>query len=136
VKIKYKETKSMVKVTPVLYVESIESCLRFWVDQLGFEKTVEVPEGDKLGFVILVKDNAEVMLQSYASAEKDVPALAKEFKRSATFLFVEVPNLDEILPKLKGFEVVMPERKTFYGMREISVRDPGGHIVCFAAKVE
>jgi len=30
----------------------------------------------------------------------------------------------------------MPERKTFYGMREISVREPGGHIVCFAAKTE
>ena len=126
----------MVKVTPVLYVESIELCLRFWVDQLGFEKTVEVPEGDKLGFVILVKDQAEVMLQSYASAEKDVPSLANEFKRSATFLFVEVPDLDEILPKFKGFEVVMPERKTFYGMREISVREPGGHIICFAAKTE
>ena len=126
----------MAKITAILYVQSIESCLKFWVDQLGFEKTVEVPEGDKLGFVILVKDGAELMLQSYASAEKDVPALAKEFRRGPAFLFMEVSDLDEILPKLKGQPVVMPERTTFYGMREISVREPGGHIVCFAAKTE
>jgi uncharacterized glyoxalase superfamily protein PhnB len=124
----------MIKITPVLYVEEIEPCLRFWVDRLGFQKTVEVPEGDKLGFVILVKENTEVMLQTFASAEKDVPALASEFKRSTTLLFAEVSDLDDILPKLKGFEVVMPERMTFYGMREISVREPGGHIICFAAK--
>jgi len=28
----------------------------------------------------------------------------------------------------------MPERMTFYGMREIGVREPGGHIAIFAAR--
>lgn len=122
------------KLTPVLFVEEIEPCLGFWVDRLGFEKTVEVPEGNKLGFVILVKDNVEIMLQSYASADKDVPSLAKEFRQSRTFLYVEVPDLDAIAAKLKDARVVMPLRKTFYGMKEISVREPGGHVVCFAAR--
>ncbi len=27
----------------------------------------------------------------------------------------------------------MPERTTFYGMREIGIRDPNNHIVIFAA---
>ncbi len=124
------------KLTPVLFVKEIEPCLGFWVDRLGFEKTVEVPEGDKLGFVILVKDKVEVMLQSYASADKDVPALAKEFRQSRTFLYVEVPDLEGITAKLKDADVVMPLRKTFYGMKEVSVREPGGHVVCFAARAE
>ena len=34
------------KLTPVLVVDAIEPCLSFWVDRLGFEKTVEVPEGN------------------------------------------------------------------------------------------
>ena len=38
-------------ITPVLYCDAIEPALPFWVDQLGFTKVVEVPEGDKLGFV-------------------------------------------------------------------------------------
>ena len=44
------------KITPILVVEEIEPSLKFWVDKLGFAKTVEVPEGDKLGFVILQKE--------------------------------------------------------------------------------
>ncbi len=124
----------MQKLTPVLFVEAIEPCVKFWVDQMGFEKTVEVPEGPRLGFAILTKGNVEVMLQTYASGDKDLPALSKEFRRSFTFLYVEVLNLDEIIQKLKDAEIVMPLRTTFYGMREISVREPGGNIVCFAQK--
>ena len=128
------EINKMAKLTPVLFVEAIEPCLSFWVERLGFEKTVEVPEGSRLGFVILVKDNAEVMLQTYESGEKDIPALSSDFRKSANFLFVEISNLDEIVPKLDKASIVMPLRTTFYGMREIAVREPGGHVVCFAQK--
>jgi len=122
------------KLTPVLFVSAIEPCLKFWVDQVGFQKTAEVPEGSKLGFVILGKEGAEVMLQTYESADKDAPALAPEFRKCLTFLYVEVSNVDEVAKKLKSVEIVMPMRKTFYGMKEFSVREPGGHIVCFAAR--
>jgi len=54
----------MKKLTPNLIVESVEECLRFWVDRLGFTKTVEVPEDDHLGFVILKRGDLELMLQS------------------------------------------------------------------------
>ena len=40
------------KITPVLFAAEIEPCLKFWMDRLGFEKTVEVPDGEKLGFAI------------------------------------------------------------------------------------
>ncbi len=121
----------MKKLTPVLFVERIEPSLDFWVRRLGFTQTVEVPEGDRLGFVILVKDTVEVMLQSRASVSKDVPALLPE-SRSPSFLYMEVENLDEIIAKVAGMEVVIPRRTTFYGATEIAVRDPGGHVVCFA----
>src|SRR5258706_12929178 len=56
------------KPPPVLVVERIEDCLPFWCDRLGFARTVEVPHGDSLGFVILQLQGAELMLQSRASA--------------------------------------------------------------------
>jgi len=62
------------KITPVLFVEEVEPCIKFWMDRLGFEKTVEVPEGNKLGFAILRKGNVELMYQSYISADKDSAA--------------------------------------------------------------
>jgi uncharacterized glyoxalase superfamily protein PhnB len=122
----------MKKLTPVLFVEEIEPSLPFWIKRLGFQKTVEVPEGNKLGFVILGKDNVEVMYQSHASAEKDVPGLVKWPLKPATLLYVEVAGLDDIIKRLEGANVVVPVRKTFYGAREIGVREPGGNVVVFA----
>jgi uncharacterized glyoxalase superfamily protein PhnB len=126
--------KLMVKmISAVLFVEEIEPCTKFWVERLGFEKTVEVPEGDKLGFVILQQGNVEVMYQSFDSAEKDVPAIAKEIRKGPTFLYIEVEHLEPIIEKLKGASVYMPVRTAFYGMKEIGVRDPAGHCIVFAA---
>ena len=62
------------KATAVLFVEHLEESLPFF-EAAGFARTVEVPEGDKLGFVILQSKGAEVMLQSYASAMADVTTL-------------------------------------------------------------
>lgn len=120
------------KITAVLFAEEIEPCVRFWVERLGFAKTVEVPEGGTLGFAILQKGGVELMYQSYASAQKDVPALAGEVRRGPTFLYVEVENLDEVTGALKGTEEVIPVRTTFYGAREVGVKDPAGHVVTFA----
>jgi len=118
------------KLTPVLFVEAIEPCLPFWVERLGFEKTVEVPHGDRLGFVILVRDDVEVMLQTRASVAEDVPALAAEPSRS--FLYLEVADLAPVVERLQGADIVIPVRKTFYGATEIGVRDPAGNVVVFS----
>lgn len=84
-----KEKKAMIKkLTPVLFVKEIEPVLPFWVQGLGFTKTAEVPEGNKLGFVILEKDGVEVMYQTYASVDKDLPSIAGEVQKGPTFLYV------------------------------------------------
>jgi uncharacterized glyoxalase superfamily protein PhnB len=122
------------KITPILIVDEIEPALKFWVDRLGFEKTVEVPEGDKLGFVILQKEGTEVMLQSRASVLKDAGPASDAVLTSGSNLYIEVDDFGDILKRIKGAEVIVPERTTFYGMREIWVRDSGRHVVGFAAK--
>jgi uncharacterized glyoxalase superfamily protein PhnB len=126
------ENMTVKKITPVLLVEDVEACVKFWMDRLGFEKTVEVPEGNKLGFVILQKGNVELMYQSYVSADKDSGATSQAARKGPTLLYVEVENLNEVIRAIKGAEVVAPVRETFYGTREISVKDPGGHIATFA----
>jgi len=120
------------KITPVLFVEAIEPCLPFWADRLGFKKTIEVPDGNRLGFAILRGNGVEVMYQTFESLQKDMPGVSADMARSKTFLYLEVSDFDGLLPKLSGAPVTVPERKTFYGMREIGVREPGGHFVTFA----
>src|SRR5690348_5988360 len=65
------KTMKIARITPVLFAENIEPCVKFWAERLGFQKTAEVPEGNTLGFAILEKDGVELMYQSYASADKD-----------------------------------------------------------------
>jgi uncharacterized glyoxalase superfamily protein PhnB len=120
------------KITPVLLVDEVEPCVHFWKERLGFEVTIEVPEGDRLGFVSLQKGGVEVMYQSYASVEKDSSFSARGCAKGPTFLYIEVDSLDEVIAATKGARVVMPERKTFYGAREIGVEDPSGHSLTFA----
>jgi uncharacterized glyoxalase superfamily protein PhnB len=127
----------MKRLTPVIFVEEVEPCLEFWVDRLGLEKTMEVPEGDRLGFAAAKRGSVEVMYQSRASIANDVPAFAAgPFERSGLTLYIEVSDLDEVASRLEGVEVVVPERKTFYGAREIAVRAPCGTVVMFAEMEE
>ena len=80
------------KSTPVLFVETIEASLPFWQERLGFSRPVEVPDGDRLGFVILSKGTVEIMYQSIALLHKDSAAHAGFFHNDKTFLFIEVDN--------------------------------------------
>jgi Glyoxalase/Bleomycin resistance protein/Dioxygenase superfamily len=122
------------RITPVLFVNRIEPVLPFWVDRLGFTKTIDVPQGDQIGFVALQKGSTEIMYQSYASVAKDMP-LISETRKGPTFLYIEVDNLDAVLEALKDSKIVQPERTAFYGMREVGFQEPGGHYVTFAQPV-
>ena len=124
------------KATPILVVDRIEPALPLWTGPLGYEKTVEVPHGDRAGFVLLAKGDHEVMLQTRASVEDDLPAIAKLSVRVAMYL--DVPSLAsakreiEKLKKEESIEVLVPERTTFYGARELWIRDGAGNVIGFA----
>ncbi len=120
------------KITPVLFTEEAEPCVRFWVERLGFEKTAEVPEGDKIGFAMLQKDGLDLMYQTFASAEKYDPSILEKTRKGPSFLFVEVESLDETKAAMGGVEMVTAEHNTFYGSREFAVEDPAGHVITFA----
>ena len=62
------------------------------------------------------------MYQSFASVEKDDPNRTSVMRKGPTFLYVEADNLDETIAALKDVPVVMPERMTFYGAKEIGRR--------------
>jgi uncharacterized glyoxalase superfamily protein PhnB len=120
------------KSTPVLIVDAIEPSLPFWQERLGFTRPAEVADGDRLGFVILAGGAVEVMYQTAALLRKDSSAHAMALDNGKSFLFVEVDDIDALAMALKGFEVVMPRRETFYGSTEVGYREPGGHLVTFA----
>lgn len=119
------------RLTPVLYVREIEPCFDLWVNRLGFRKTIEVPEGARLGFVAFAKGKIEIMYQTLESVGKDVPAFASRAP-GQTNLFLEVEDIDAIEAAVNGIPHAVPRRKTFYGSTEVGIQDPAGNTILFA----
>jgi uncharacterized glyoxalase superfamily protein PhnB len=120
------------KITPILFAEELEPCIQFWTERMGFQKTIEVPEGDKVGFALVEKNGVELMYQSFSSAEKDNAATGAAARKGPSFLYIEVADIDAAQAATKGAEIVMPMRTTFYQAKEFGIKDPAGHHLIFA----
>lgn len=126
------------KMTPVVLVDRIEPLLPFYVDALGFTAVAEVPhphpDGQRLGFVMLVAAPVELMFQTVHSAQADAarPGLAP----TPTCLYFDVVDLDRAVAALRDAPIDVPRRTTSYGMEEVFVRDPAGNTVGLARPVK
>jgi len=124
------------KITPILNVTSIEENLEFWEKNLGYEATVKVPGADnKIGFVILVKGESEIMLQTTKSIEEDFH-VAPEIAKAQVLLYADVDSIEAIEKSLQSENIIVPRRKTFYGALEVWAKDTSGKIIGFAQKAE
>lgn len=121
------------KITPVLVVPAIEPVLPLW-EALGFTRTAEVPHGERLGFVSLARDGAEVMYQTYESVEGDaVIVLQGPRPLEASSLFITVDDLDAVVARLPaGTDIFVERRTTFYGATETFLRDAAGNVIILA----
>jgi uncharacterized glyoxalase superfamily protein PhnB len=119
--------------TPILHVRSVEPSIKFWTERFGFKVTIQVPEGDHIGFVALENDKIELMYQTY-SGMKAGPAnpLAEAVEKGPSFLFMEVPDIQATIKSLNGAEIVQGLHETFYGAKEVTAKEPGGHFVIFS----
>jgi hypothetical protein len=125
-------------LTPVLIVEAVEPCIKFWIEKLGFIAENEVPAADgKLIFASVKKDGIEIMYQTRASVLADSTSqTADDLRGHSTALFFTVPtiaDLDAIESQLQGEPLVKHRHETFYGSVEFYVREPGGNVIGFAA---
>ena len=126
-------TPALKQLTPVLIVEAVEPCLKFWVDRLGFAITNEVPGPDgKLIFASVQLGPVEIMYQTRASVLAELPNAERELSGHSVTLFITVDDLDAVERAVAGAPVVKPRHATFYGSTELYVREPGGNTVGFA----
>jgi len=119
------------RLTPNLYTDDVEACMKFWVERMNFEVTAEVPDGQGIAFAALQMGTLELMYGSYASLDKE-PSVAGSYQRGTGFLFLEVDDLDAVVAAMKGAPIVTPTHQTFYGSTEFTVKDPAGHLITFA----
>jgi uncharacterized glyoxalase superfamily protein PhnB len=125
------------KLTPNLVVSDISKSLDFYTRVLGFTLGMHVPDNPPYVFAAVTAGPVEIFLNDRAEVAKDMPDLAK--REPNLCLYIEVDDVDGLHAKLMGAEaasVLKPPHTQFYGMREFVVRDPDGHLLMFAQRVQ
>ena len=119
------------RATPVLLVDRVEPTRDFF-KRVGFEVIAEVPAGASVGFAILQKDSAQVMVETRGNENEPaaIQAITRESRRAA--VFVEVDDLDAVIGALAGSRVIVERHLTFYKSDELTYEEPGANIVTFA----
>lgn len=138
-----------VSLAPNLMVRDVRAAIAFYCDCLGFTLVMAVPDGvddvvadlsggERLRYAMMRAGASSVMVQVRDSLVEELPALAAtDPGRGASLtLYVEVADLDALAAKLPAdTEIVRPVATSWYGMRELYVRDPDGYIVGLAQRV-
>ncbi|PLX45019.1 MAG: glyoxalase [Hyphomicrobiales bacterium] len=133
----------MAKIRPNLMVSDIRKSIAFYCGKLGFSVQIRVPleneilmEDDPartLRFAMLALGDMELFLQSRASLAADVPAFAPDMALGASMtLYMDCDDVDALYERIrKSAEIVKPPHTSWYGMRELYIKDPDGYVLAF-----
>ena len=120
------------QITPIMIVREIESHLPFW-ENMGFKCVADVQHEGKLGFVMLVNENAHVMLQSEASAIADLK-VKSYVKAGDVVQYIDIDSITEAEKFIKAMnaKILVGPRTTDYGAKEIFVLIEDKFVIGFA----
>lgn len=133
-------------LTPNLMTDSVNDSIAFYRDRLGFRFIVGVPfdseemvcddpDRASLQWAMVERDGARIMFQARASLAHDFAPLGGVPIGASATLYLELEGLDALLALAgDGVEVAVPERVTFYGMREVWIKDNNGYLLTLAEK--
>jgi catechol 2,3-dioxygenase-like lactoylglutathione lyase family enzyme len=106
-------------LTPILYVKDFAAATKFYTDKLLFHLAWDWGDPPTFGCVKL--DNVEIF---FSQGGQGTPG---------TWLCVFLDDVDGYCERIKelGAEVVYGPKDEPWGLREIHVRDPNGHVIRF-----
>src|SRR5262245_53560518 len=115
------------KCVPMIHVPDVRATVE-WYQGIGFEVTQTAgDEGDGLSFAMLSFGASQVMFTSGGA-----PSSAR---RRDVDLYVYTDDVDGLHERLKnGADVVKAPHDTFYGMRELIIRDVNRFWVTFGER--
>ncbi|MDJ0712481.1 MAG: hypothetical protein QNJ14_19005 [Woeseiaceae bacterium] len=124
------------RLTTVVITETVDDCVAFWTDRLGFKETMSVPatQPGETGkqFAAVTNGQHELMFQTLRSSDEDLPGAFGLAEPRSFMLYVDVPSLDGAIERMHDLEPAVSRRTTFYGSEEIGYRDPCGVLVVLA----
>ncbi len=124
------------KLTPNLIVSSVERSLAFYVDVLGFERGMMVPDQPPLVFASVTSGPIEIFFNDRSTVAHESPQMAGLASAGGNTMFIETDAVDALHDRIVGrAPIVMPLVTQRYGMREFAITDPDGYVITFAQRV-
>jgi glyoxylase I family protein len=127
-------------VCPLLMVFDMPASLAFYRDVLGFSIATGAPapaavRDDRFGWVWLKRGTTELMLNTTYDPDDlrpPTPDASRVAAHEDTILYFGCRDLDGMHRHLRdsGFDVAPPQ-VTYYGMRQLHIKDPDGFSLCF-----
>src|SRR5471032_2450103 len=110
------------KLTPNLLVATVERSLAFYVNTLGFERGMTVPEQSPFVFASVTSGTIEIFFNDRATAVKEYPAFDGKALGATATLFIEVEGIEALYERLEPLvTIVMPFITQWYGMKEFAI---------------
>ena len=124
-------------------VTDMARAIAFYRDILGMALTMTVSpdrepafpgEGDGAAFATLEWDGHQLMLQTVVSLAEELPMFdAGQVPTPAGTIYFRGLHPDSVRSRIAPDQIVKDPELSWYGMLELYVRDPDGHIVCVGA---
>jgi len=124
------------KLTPNLLVANVERSIAFYVDVLGFERGMTVPEQPPFVFASVTSGSVEIFFNDAATVVKEYPAFGGKPLGATGTMFMEIDGpgaIDALHDRLASrVKITMPLVTQWYGMREFAIEDPDGYVITVA----
>jgi catechol 2,3-dioxygenase-like lactoylglutathione lyase family enzyme len=122
----------LTSLTTQLICADVARSLVFYRDVLGFEPAMHVPEAPPFVWVRLKRDSVEIDLNQREAA--DYEAFRNATPGGTFAMFIGIEGLDEAheLLRQKVPQAILGLKEQFYGMRELTLRDPDGYYIVLA----
>ena len=124
--------------TPLFFVFDVPTSVAFYRDILGFEVVhTSKPFSDvkdDYGWAMLQRDGIELMLNN--AYEDNIRPTAPDPARIAahadTIFYIGCRDVDGMFGYLRSSGIVAdPPKITYYGMKQVYLKDPDGYGLCF-----
>ena len=115
--------------TPEFLVRDVDAAVSYYTERLGFVLDMRVPEdhGQPAEWAMVKRDNASFMFEK---REPFGDGKGVDF-------YLNVTDVMELLDEFRGrgAEIIGEPENTWYGMRNVTVRDPNGYDLIFSSPV-
>jgi uncharacterized glyoxalase superfamily protein PhnB len=123
------------KLTPNLLVADVSRSCDYYINVLGFEPGMTVPDEAPYVFASVTSGSVEIFFNERTVAVQEYPLLGGRALGASGTMFIEVEGIDDLYTQLQGrVTVVMPIATRPYGMREFAITDPDGYLITFAER--